>query len=354
MLRGFVLGCALLALNLGGCGGGSKTAYITQFPEWNWESYDRVAVLPFRYPPGKRGAESAAQQATYMFQDMLAANGRFTVLERGALRDVLSEQDLSLLADTADPATVLAPGRVQIAQAIIVGSITQCDTRAERVEKRRPVFAKNRRGRIIRDRHGRPIVVREEIRTYFRHEATVSGSVRVIDAATGRIVFSHRVQPITFDDSQQGAPPRASPSELAIEAAKELAVDCYTHIAPIRAAVKLKGDSLIVALDYYDGQYDKAGKIPAELDTFLLAVRRLPRSCDRNSFRVAIAPENGRNIFEREFVWSTNNPTRGEVFEIPVDLLRQTGQEKFEAKLYSAGSESPLLKRGFKLKQPEN
>ena len=216
MLRGLRTLSFLLALVACGCGGGSKRTYPTRFPNWNWEAYERIAVVPYRYPPGKKGARPAAQQATYVLEDLLAANGNFTVLERGALKDVLTEQDLSQLADVADPSTVVPPGKVQIAQALVVGKITDFDLKAERVEKRRPIFAKDRKGRIRRDRHGRPIVVREEIIPFFRHAATVGGSVRVIDAGTGRVVFTHRVPPITYDDAQRGYPPRATPEELAI------------------------------------------------------------------------------------------------------------------------------------------
>jgi hypothetical protein len=242
---------------------------------------------------------------------------------------------------------------VQAAQAIVVGKITEFDTKAERVEKRRPVLAKDSKGRIRRDRAGRKIVVREEIREYFKHEGTVGGSVRVIDAATIKVVCSHRVKPITHDDSQSGSPPRATPEDLAVEAAKELAVDCYNQIAPIKTEVKLKSDCLIVALDYYDGEYDKTKKVSTELGDFLLVVRKLPQQCDRNPFRVAIAPEDGRNIFEEEFVWSSNNPVRGESWKVPVDLLESTGAEKFVAKLYSKGDEEPLLDRDFKLEPPD-
>jgi hypothetical protein len=288
-----------------------------------------------------------------MLEDALATNGRFTVLERGALNDVLTEQDLSQLADVADPSTVLPPGKIQAAQALVVGKITDFDLKAERAEKRRPVFAKDSRGRIRRDRSGRPIVVREEIIPIFRHQGTVGGSVRVIDAATGKTIFAHQVPPITHDDAQQGAPPRATPEELAVEAAKEMAVDFYKHIAPIKTEVKLKSDMLIVALDYYDGEYDKTKKVSTELDEFLLVVRELPPECDRNSFRVAIAPEDGRNVFEEEFVWSSHNPVRGQAFRVPVELLKSAGAEKFVAKLYNAEGEEPLLDREFKLEVPE-
>jgi len=347
MLRGLkkMLSFLLLGSVCGCNGGGGKGAYITQYPNWNWKSYERIAVVPYHYPKGKKGAAEAAQQATYMLEDLLATNGNFTVLERGALKDVLTEQDLSQLADIADPSTVLPPGKVQIAQAIVVGKITEIDLKRERLQQRVPV--------LVRDSKGRRIKVRERVVEVFRHAGTVGGSVRVIDAATSKVIFAHRVPPITYDDRQRGAPPRAKPEDLAQEAAQEMAVDCYKRIAPISTKVKLKSESLIVALDYYDGEYDKTKKVSTELDEFLLVVRELPKKCDRNPFRVAIAPEEGRNLWEEQFVWSASNPVRGQSWKVPVELLRSSGAEKFVAKLYSAGSEQPLLKREFELKPPK-
>ena len=343
----------LMLLSAWGCGGSSKSTYITMYPRWDWQQYDRIAVVPFQCVSGKRGSQEAALQATYMLEDMLAANGNFTVLSRDAIAAALAEQDLAQLADVADPSTVLPPGKIQIAQALIIGKITQFDTDARREERRRPVYATDNKGRIRRDHRGRPIVVREEVVRYYHHEGTVSGSARVIDAATGKVIFSHNVPAITRDDSQRGSPPSASPEQLAIEAARELAVDCYTHIAPVQTKVKLKSDSLIVALDYYDGEYDKTKKISTELANFMLVVRKLPKECDRNPFRVAIAPEEGRNLFEEEFVWTANNPVRGQTWQIPVELLKSSGEIKFVAKLYSGNGEQPILKRDFELEPPD-
>ena len=351
-MRRWLIGLPLLML-LSGCGGGGKSTYITVYPRWDWQQYDRIAVVPFQCIPGQKGAPEAALQATYMLEDMLAANGNFTVLSRDAIAAALAEQDLSQLADVADPSTVLPPGKIQIAQALIVGKLTQFHTDARREEKRRPVYAIDNKGRIRRDHRGRPIVVREEVVRYYHHEGTVAGSARVIDAATGKVVFSYNVPAITRDDSQRGSPPSASPEQLAIEAARELAVDCYAHIAPVRTKVKLNGDSLIVALDYYDGEYDKTKKISTALDNFLLVVRQLPKECDRNPFRIAIAPEEGRNIFEQEFVWTANNPVRGQSWQVPVALLKTSGAAKFSAKLYSGSGEEPILKRDFELESPK-
>jgi len=353
LLRGLTALLLLPALFACGCGSSSKSTYITRYPVWDWESYDRIAVIPFAYPESEPHASEPARHATFTLDDMLAANGNFTVLERAALSDVVAEQDLSQLADIADPSTLLPPGKVKIAQALVVGKLASCDTKAERVEKRVPVFAVDRKGRIRHDRYGRAIVAREKVVQYFQHQGTVAGSVRVIDAATGKVLFAHTVPAITHEDSERGRPPDMTPEQLAIEAARELALDCYTHLAPVQIKVKLKSDMLICALDYYDGAYDKTKKISTELDEFMLVVRELPKACERNPFRVAIAPEEGRNIWEEEFTWTAANPVRGVTFNVPVEMLASAGAEKFVAKLYSGNGEQPVLKREFKLVPPD-
>lgn len=353
MRRGFfVLALAALACAYG-CGGGGKGVYITQFPRWEWRQYQRIAVLPFKYIGNERGGREAARQVTYLLQDELAANGHFTVLERDALKNVLTEQDLSQLADVADPSTVIAPGKIQAAQAIVTGTISSYKTDALRHEQRRPVYVRDDRGQVVRDRQGRPLVSHEEVIEVFEHRGAVSGSVRVIDTATGKVIFSYAAPTIAREDRQAGAPPRLSPDDLAMEAAKEIAIDCYTHVAPIQVRVNIKGDSLFAALDYYDGQYDRVKKIPLDVPHFLLVVRQLPRECDRNPFRVALAPEGGRNIFEEEFVWSAANPVRGQFWEIPLETLTSAGGNRFVAKLYSGNSEQPILQREFELSLPE-
>lgn len=341
----------LLVVALAGCnGGGSGSTYITQFPKWNFQEYQRIAVAPVQVNDG-RGAE-AAEAATYMLVDQLTANGAFTVISYADLKDVLTAQDLSRLADVADPSTALPEGKILAAQALVVGKIKQLDLDRERKEIRIPRYARDRKGRVIRDRRGRPRVVREDVIPIFYHRATLGGTVNVFDAATGKVLVSHNVPPITVEEKQQGSPPRASPEELAVRAAEELAVDAYKHIAPIRTKVKLKSKMLAIALDYYEGRYETTKKVPTTLEKFLLVLRDLPKPCDRNAFRVTIAEEEGRDyLFEQELVWSGNRPSVA--FDVPISALAATGGEKFVAKLFAAGNPEPILDRDFELVPPE-
>lgn len=355
MTRTGFVALVLGLLPAAGCSGsgGSERTFITRYPRWEFQKYQRIAVLPFA-TEDPRAAE-AARQAFYELEHLLAANGKFTVVSRSELAAVLEEQDFSRLADVVDPSTVIPAGRIQAVQAIIVGKLTTVDTKAEKLVQRIPVYVRDNKGRIVRDRRtGLPLVGGENVREVFVHGARVAGTIRVIDTATSQIIFSYSAPPIEREDSQVGAPPRTTPEELAVDAARELATDCYTNVAPIQTEVKLKSKMLVIALGYYDGRYDETSKIPANVEQFMIAVRELPRECDRNPFRLTVTQEDGReNLFDANFVWSSANPVRGQQFNVPLEPLRRSGASRFVAKLYSGQDEVPILTRDFKIEVPK-
>lgn len=344
--RGAMIGLLLVALAVAGCGGGGgrERAFIVRSPAWPHEQYQRLTVnVRCDNPRGK----SAARQLEIALADKLAQNGAFTVIASDALKDVLTEQDLSQLSDVSDSRTVIPAGKIKAAQALVLGKLVQCDLDTKRFENRRPIYARDQRGRVRVDRLGRPIVVKEEVTPSVRTTARLSGWVRVIDLATGETVFSYTTPPIERESSGRGATPKQSAEELALDAAAELASDLYVNLAPQRVEVKLKSKMLVVARDYYDGEYDEIDAFPPTQEKLVIAVRNLPPECERNRFRLAVSPLKARNLWEEQFVWSSANPVRGIMFELPVARLMESGATEFTAKLYSADEEEPLLYRKF-------
>lgn len=347
----------LIALSLAGCSGrsgGSERTHLTRHPDWDYQRYPRVALVPMRASADivrQPGIAEAAAAAADVLRDELSATHAFQVQDRSLLKDVLTEQDLSRLADVADPSTIIPAGKIQAAQAIIVPSITVYDLKATREQFERPIYLRDRYGRLVFDaRTGHPVVVRVEVIPKFRHEAHVAGAVRVIDTTTGTTVFAYTSPPISFDSSATGAPPRLRPEDLAARAARELAIDLAKRLAPQEVRVKLDSDMLIVARDYYDGRYENARKLPLGLEEFVVAVIGLPRACDRNDFRVTVVPRGGRTeVFHAEFVWSANDAERGRQFRVPTKPLRENGAAEFTVKLYSGRDEAPLLTRDVAL-----
>ena len=329
-----------------------RNANIVHYPDWQYQDYQRIAVLPFQTTNPQ--AREAARQAELHLLDQLTNNGSFHVASRSDLAAIMNEQDLSRLAGVADPATALPEGMVQVAQALVVGTISECDLKREHAERRMPRYARDRRGLIIRGPNGLPVVTGEDVAVEYRNFARLGGNVRVIDSVTGRVLLSHTVPALEKDDRQWNNPPRATPEELAVDVARELATEFCRHIAPQSVEVKLSGDCLIVAAEYYEGKYDELSKVPTNLPEILLVARDLPKPCDRNQFRLAISPKDGREyLVEHEFTWSPSMGHRGEAVSVPVSKLTAAGGDQFVAKLFSVGSEQPILQREFSLTKPK-
>lgn len=349
----FVLAAVTVTM-VSGCGRGGKAgeADVVSYPTWQFKSYERLAVLPFQV--SDRRAVGAADRLTAALVDDLSRNGAFKVMDRSSMKEIFTEQDLSNLADVADPRTAIPQGRIEAAQALVIGRITTYDLVAERRVRRVPVYAVDARGRFLLDRYGRRVISSYQERYEYTHAATVAATVRVIDAATGSLLLSHATQPITLDKTGRGGPPDESPEQLADQAVSSLARELYKQIAPTRQRVKFDKDMLVVALDYYDGRYEEARSLPSNLDKFMVAVRGLPSSCDRNRFRVTITADGGRDdLFSQEFTWSARDGQIGQAWPVEMNRIALGGAGRYVAKLYSVGSPQPVLLRPFEIRAPK-
>lgn len=330
-----------------------REAVIVSHPKWEYQDYTRLAVLSFEVPASEPEAAGAAQRAENALVDLLTRNGTFQVASRSDLAAIMTEQDLARLAGVADAATAMPEGMIQVAQAVVIGRITDYELVRDQKEMRLPIYAVDSQGRVIRDRAGRPVQSGEDVRVQYRHLARLGASVRVLDVATGRVLVSYSVPPIEKDDTQWNRPPDESPEQLAEEVAAEIAAAFYKQIAPIEVEVKLDSDSLIVATDYYEGEYHETDKVPSNVPELLVVAREMPSEADRNEFRIAISPKDARGyLAEHQFVWSPSLGQRGEVMRVPVTTLRESGHQEFTAKLFSAGSEVPMIERDFRLVEP--
>lgn len=166
----FVLAFGLLAA---GCVGSSATVVSSSgsgptIRQAQMEPYNgpkqRVAVTGFDFRAGQ-GSREIGDGMTDMLTDSLFNTGRFIVVERERLSDVTAEQDLAnsgrFKKETAAPI-----GQLEGAQLLIRGSITE--------------FEPNCSG-------GSVILLSKK-------ESCVAINIRILDAATGRVVNATTVQ----------------------------------------------------------------------------------------------------------------------------------------------------------------
>lgn len=335
-----------------GCGGKGSKKVIVQKPQWDYKQFERLAVVPLVAHEGggqdPRLAQTAGEIAG-MVSDLLVQNGEFYIVSRRELANIMQEQDLAL-TDWVDPTTVMETGLIQVAEALVVVEVNDLEINDTVAEESRVRLRRTRSGRVV-TRDGLPVLEEVKVRVY-RRVARLGGSVRVIDAQTGQTVYAALSGgPLERVYENEGAPPQVSESEAMRDIKRRLAYDLYRQIAPTRVEVKFDKDSLLLAQDYYDGEYDKLKNVPVGLSQFLVVVRQLDEKCDDNDFRVTITEKDGRvDLFDSgPFTWNRGMDRRGIAFDVPTQVLLNAGAEEFTAKLYVVGDDRPAILRDFKL-----
>ncbi len=120
LLTGFVSAMPMLSI---------ATANEVRIAQSQPQGRLRIAVLDFDY--ASTGADywwyanpNAAQGVSDLLTNKLVNSGRYTVIERSRIADVLAEQNLAV-AGRIDPNTAAQVGRVLGADAVVIGSVTR-------------------------------------------------------------------------------------------------------------------------------------------------------------------------------------------------------------------------------------
>ncbi len=327
-------------LGAAGCGEGGERKnriVVYRYPEFYQPELKRIAVLPFRNPPQARGA---GRRISDQVATALTKNRTYEVYTRTHLADILAERDLAD-AGIIDAEVAMQIGQAKSVQALVCGScdhyevVTHNETRFQPV----PVWGRNPQGQ--------PVIVRwkQEPYTWTVHEAVVKCNVVVIDALTGRHIWAAN-EPSSV--SVSGSPPKGNPRDLLAAAENDQIARIIRALAITRTEVKLKGDVLRTAADFYDARWQWQDRF-LPMDEQIIVAVKLPPEADRNNFRITIVPKESRGILaEQSFVWSKAHDRRGFPFAVK-DIFEKAGLGEYKAKLYS-GPE-PIATRSFQIVQ---
>ena len=124
----------------------------------------RIAVSAFEFRAGQ-GSREIGDGMTDMLTDALTNTGRFIVLERERMNEVMAEQDLADSGRFAKE-TVAPKGELEGAELLVRGSITMFDPKCA----------------------GGSVVI------FSASQACIAVNIRIIDARTGRVVSATTVE----------------------------------------------------------------------------------------------------------------------------------------------------------------
>jgi curli biogenesis system outer membrane secretion channel CsgG len=201
--------------SLTGCTGGASATVVRSTPDAPTIDQaraapadgpqHRIAVSAFEFRAGQ-GSKEIGDGMADMLTDSLTNTGRFIVLERERLNEVMAEQDLAGTGRFAKE-TVAPTGELEGAELLVRGSITTFDPKCA---------------------GGSAIIVSG-------NQACIAVNIRIIDARTGRVVSATTVEGTAVKTTvglvTQGDMPfglgayRKTPMETAIRNCIQAAVD---------------------------------------------------------------------------------------------------------------------------------
>ncbi len=380
---GFAMGIlAIAALLSGGC---SEKITITEYPEFYSEDLKTIAVLPFA---SRAFRPEAGPFFTERLVGALAANGSYRILAGPALAAKLKQAGVKM-PDTApaagstdalsqflarlgrpgrqmrmlprtQPSSATKPAEAggDLASAIIAGlrkvggaeavlfgevmDFSLASYSARDYWYYEPYYY----GPYGHGYHGYPggwgyhHRAAYPLVTYSAYsQGRVAVAVDLVSVADGQRLHVARVaQAVTSG----GYPPDLTPESCLSAAAEVVAAQLVAGLAPSPREIKIKpGKVLRTSRGRRGGEWDYEDDFKSDAGSVFVIVR-LPRICDRNSFRVTITRKDDSPLVpeailaERTFTWSRNKPELALEFAI-ADLIGKSGEGRFHVNFHNWG-----------------
>ncbi len=224
----------------------------------------RIAVLAFE---GPNGYQVSADIEALLVGIRVNDSSYFSVIERGAVEQVLEEQMLHQTG-VVDQGTATEVGKLLGADAIVMGVITQNSTTDKRYyEKRSKCVARNEEGKCLR-------WITYKVRCTERN-AYFSFTPKVVRVSTGEILTSEILAGHAVDDVCRGSERALEDRQTMLARAKSQAIEKFREIvAPYYVDVEIK----LVTRD--DSKMSSETKKKIDTGVKWVEAGRLDRACE--------------------------------------------------------------------------
>jgi hypothetical protein len=295
-----VLAClAVQAAALAGCG--EEKIRVLRYPQFYDADIQTVAVLPFEDKTNDRALGKALADAVAA---EMKAQGVYNIVPPDALAAVADANALAAAADLGAILELLRKG--EKVQAVVVGEVSQFKD---------DLWA-----------GGTGDGTQE-----FTQKAAIDASARLIRVVDGGVM--RQSQPGSGSVALTHLPGTRADDEIVAKCAAALA----GPFGPTPGEAKIKKNSLFTASALRGKKWQKEDRFVPTGNEVILVVK-LPKSCDRCLFRVAIADKTtGQEIAAEDLLWTAQwSEGPGEGFPFPIkDILERARPGRFEARLYS-------------------
>ncbi|HEY5974891.1 MAG TPA: hypothetical protein VIU41_09125 [Geobacteraceae bacterium] len=225
-----LLALILIPLTLAACAA-PRVRTTTLVPAASHEAarLKSLAVLTF---DGRDGATFAAEVEAALAGATVDGRPFFTLSERGRLDRVIAEQDLRE-GELLDPETAAEVGRLMGVQGLVAATVNRTATDSSYREKRSICVEREAPPANSRGAEGKCLRTEQRSFPCTRRELLVTFTPKLIEVASGRIVYSRNLQNKEVDKvcSDSGRP-LASAADLAVRARQNVTASFLNDITP--------------------------------------------------------------------------------------------------------------------------
>ena len=321
MLNARVSMSTVVAAVLIGCAG--PGIWVTIRPQFDCQKIHTIAVLPFE---NKSGCPGAGQVVSEKLTALLLQRGLYKITQAGALK-ADTPKNYSSPAGDMDPAVAMELGRPTGAEALLSGTVL--NYKSDRFHEVRFYGEPFEYGESPHPTYYDNVPV-----DWYKIDAVVEAGIRLIDASTGKVIWSDSR---TGTSSTCGAPPAMGEAEVLDQAADSAARKLLLGLIPHEQRVRVPRRSLVVCGAFIDHAVDIRSTFTPG-DDALHVVIELDREYAGKEIMLKIDKvDTGVTISEERYTWGEADDTHAFKENISM-LVAKGGFGKYRATYFMGGT----------------
>jgi len=310
-----------IAAALIGCAG--PRIWVTVRPQFDYQKIHTIAVLPFE---NKSGCADAGQVVSEKLTALLLQRGPYTMAP-GETPKVDPQKDYLSPGGDMAPAVAAELGRSAGAEALLIGAVL--NYKSDRFHEVRFYGAPFGFDESMHEAYYDEIPV-----DWYKIDAVVEARIRLIDASTGKVIWSDSR---TGTSSSYGAPPAMDEAEVLDQAADSAARKLLLGLVPHEQRVRVPRGSPVVCGAFIDHAVDIRSTFTPRDDSLYVVIELDREFAGKEILMKIDKADTGVNISEERCAWEGGSDTHAFKENIKT-LVAKGGFGKYRAAYFVSGT----------------